>query len=44
MERFDPSKSTLGDGSFSNKWGLLQDLIVRYFGSKYERFGYIGKT
>ena len=31
MERFDPSKSTLGDDSFSNKWGLLQDSIVRYF-------------
>ena len=31
MERFDPSKSALGDDSFSNKWGLLQDSIVRYF-------------
>ena len=31
MERFDPSKSVVGDDSFSNKWGLLQDSIVRYF-------------
>ena len=31
MERFDPSKSIVGDSSFSNKWGLLQDSIVRYF-------------
>jgi aminopeptidase-like protein len=31
IERFSPSKTELGTELYSNKWGLLQDKIVRYF-------------
>tara|TARA_Y100000588_G_scaffold390732_1_gene497066 strand:- start:194 stop:1549 length:1356 start_codon:yes stop_codon:yes gene_type:complete len=31
LERFDPSKSAIRDNEYNNKWGVLQDSVVRYF-------------